>query len=140
MPLNIIVNRASAAAIAAIENAGGRVMTRYYTEKSIQRIIKGETDPIVSLQTQRVGLAATDPDSNTRKMAPLEMQYVKRLPDPANRKDIEYYRDPAHRGYLSYQVGKKEGPSLFFKPPVEGSELKKRTGKAKAKASENRIW
>lgn len=140
VPLNIIVNRASAAAISAIEAAGGSVLTRYYTESSIRRIIKGETDPIVSLQMQRVGLAASEQASEKNMMAPLEMQYVKRLPDPANRKDIEYYRDPAHRGYLSYQVKEGEGPSLFFKPPIEGAELKERTGKAKAMASENSIW
>lgn len=40
-----------------------------------------------------------------------------RLPDPVSRKAIEYYRDPAHRGYLSYQVGQGQGPSLFFKTP-----------------------
>lgn len=140
VPLNIIVNRASSAAIAAIEGAGGSVMTRYYTESSIQRILKGETDPIVSLQMQRVGIAATGPAGDNKTLEPLEMRFAKRLPDPAGRNDIEYYRDPAHRGYLSYQVEKGQGPSLFFKPPTQGADLKKRTGKAKAKASENRIW
>jgi len=48
-----------------------------------------------------------------------------RLPDPASRKDIEYYRDPAHRGYLSYQVAAGHGPSLFFKTPGTGTVKKK---------------
>lgn len=54
-----------------------------------------------------------------------------RLPDPVSRKAIEYYRDPAHRGYLSYQVGQGQGPSLFFKTPRAPGEL------ASASASNN---
>ena len=142
--LNVVVNRASAAAIAAIEAAGGSVMTRYYTEQSIRRIIKGETDPIVSLQMQRVGIAATAQDGavvhQDGKLSPAEVRYLRRLPDPASRKDIEYYRDPAHRGYLSYQIEEGQGPSLFFRAPVEGKDVAKRNVKVKAKASENRLW
>ena len=151
-PLNVIVNRASKEAIAAIEAKGGSVMTRYYTEHSIRRILRGETDPIVSLQMQRVGMAAPEGQQLSTKqgedeeeqggalLEASEVRFAKRLPDPANRKDIEYYRDPAHRGYLSYQVEEGQGPSLFFKAPVEGEELRKKTSKAKAKATENRMW
>ena len=152
-PLNVVVNRASKEAIAAIEAKGGSVMTRYYTEHSIRRILRGETDPIVSLQMQRVGMAASERQQLSIKkeageeegeggalLDASEVRFAKRLPDPANRKDIEYYRDPAHRGYLSYQVEQGQGPSLFFKAPVEGEELRKKTSKAKAKASENRMW
>ena len=34
----------------------------------------------------------------------------------------EYYRDPAHRGYLSYMVKEGESPSLFFKKPGEAKD------------------
>ncbi len=87
-----------------------------------------------------------------------------RLPDPVSRKAIEYYRDPAHRGYLSYQVGQGQGPSLFFKTPrlppasggVGGEELAfasasndstittsattSTKSKKKGQAAANRIW
>ncbi|KAL8940069.1 MAG: hypothetical protein Q9211_002455 [Gyalolechia sp. 1 TL-2023] len=128
-PLNIVVSRASASAIAAIEAAGGSVTTRYYTPFSIKRITRGETDPIHSVQSR----------------IPLEAQggptaYPKRLPDPTSRKDIEYYRDPAHRGYLSYQLDKGQGPSLFFKAPGTGKFAAKRVKKKAASSANNRIW
>jgi large subunit ribosomal protein L15 len=62
-----------------------------------------------------------------------------RLPDPTNRKDIEYYRDPAHRGYLSHLVGENEGPSLFFLPPEAKAAMKARKSSSK-KPGENRVW
>ncbi|KAL8763688.1 MAG: hypothetical protein Q9184_000583 [Pyrenodesmia sp. 2 TL-2023] len=128
-PLNIIISRASASAIAAIEAAGGSVITRYYSPHSIRRIVKGETDPIHSLQSQiALGLQS-------------ELGvYTKRLPDPTGRKDIEYYRDPAHRGYLSYQLEEGQGPSLFFKTPGTGTFVAKRIKKKAASAADNRIW
>ena len=128
-PLNIIVSRASASAIAAIEAAGGSVTTRYYTPFSLQRVIKGETDPIHSLQSRITVEGQGEPPV-----------YPKRLPDPTSRKDIEYYRDPAHRGYLSYQLDEGQGPSLFFKTPGTGKFVAKRVKKKAASAAENRIW
>lgn len=69
--------------------------------------------------------------------------YRYRLPDPSSRKEFEYYRDPAHRGYLAYQVKDGEGPSLFFKTPRElqtgTSVARKRPGKTAAAKTE-RIW
>ncbi|KAL8946704.1 MAG: hypothetical protein Q9222_006938 [Ikaeria aurantiellina] len=128
-PLQIIASRASASAIAAVEAAGGSVTTRYYTPFSIQRIIKGKTDPIHSLESQIVvdGTAG-------------QKDYPIRLPDPTSRKDIEYYRDPAHRGYLSYQLGEGQGPSLFFKTPGTGKFVAKKVRTKAASAAENRIW
>ncbi|KAL8931506.1 MAG: hypothetical protein Q9216_007177 [Gyalolechia sp. 2 TL-2023] len=125
-PLNIVISRASASAIAAIEASGGSVTTRYYTPSSIKRIVRGETDPIHSL----------------RSRIPLEAQgaYPKRLPDPTSRKDIEYYRDPAHRGYLNYQLDKGQGPSLFFKTPGTGKFVAKRIKKKAASGAESRMW
>jgi large subunit ribosomal protein L15 len=64
-----------------------------------------------------------------------------RLPDPVGRRDLEYYRDPAHRGYLSYLVGEGESPSLFFQTPEQSqkrvSEAKKTNDK---ELGSNRIW
>lgn len=128
-PVEIVVSRASAAAIEAIESAGGKVITRYYTKPSISRVLRGETDPIYSIQSA--------PSPTPRP----EFKY--RLPDPASRKDIEYYRDPAHRGYLSHTLQEGQGPSLFFKTPGQGRvDHKKVTSKGAKSAikGENRVW
>ncbi|KAL8776891.1 MAG: hypothetical protein Q9194_002869 [Teloschistes cf. exilis] len=132
-PLHIVASRASASAIAAVEAAGGSVTTRYYTSKSIRNIIKGRTDPIHSLQSQ-ITIPGQQQEGDRRK------EYPFRLPDPASRKDIEYYRDPAHRGYLNYQLEEGHGPSLFFKTPGTGKFVAKAVKKRTASAVENRIW
>lgn len=69
-------------------------------------------------------------------------KYKYRLPDATARKDIEYYRDAAHRGYLSHTVAEGQGPSLFFKPPGEAKDRRERLARrAAAKASaENRLF
>ncbi|SLM41537.1 50s ribosomal subunit protein l15 [Lasallia pustulata] len=128
-PLNVVVSQASAAAISAIEAAGGSVTTRYFTPFSIQRILRGRTDPINSLRSHD-----TDADSILRG------GFQQRLPDPTSRKDIEYYRDPAHRGYLSHLVPEGQGPSLFFKTPTTGMPARRKASSAKAVAAENRMW
>ena len=130
-PLNVIVSRASASAIAAIEAAGGSVTTRYYTPASIKRIIRGKTDPIHSLKSV---IDIGESEREQRK------KYEARLPDPTSRKDMEYYRDPAKRGYLSYQVGEGQGPSLFFKTPRVADLAKKVNRPRAASAVENRLW
>ena len=146
-PINIVVSRASQSAISAVEALGGTVTTRYYTKYAIHRIRQQKSDPYVSLKwdpeaianpaLQRVGMGS-DPRERVKGMG---FQY--RLPDPTGRKDLEYYRNPANRGYLSHAIAKGEGPSLFFKPP---SETARRTGQSrkqkveKEKASENRLW
>lgn len=70
--------------------------------------------------------------------------FLNRLPDPTSRKDIEYYRDPAHRGYLSYRVQEGEGPSLFHRPPrrdKEGALIKREEGVGGKKSiPRNRLW
>lgn len=129
-PLNVIVSKASASAIAAIEKAGGSVTTRFYTPFSIQRILRGKTDPINSLKTLKV--SGQEPVKTAGFMA--------RLPDPTSRKDLEYYRDHAHRGYLSYQVAEGQGPSLFFKTPGTGMTGKRKTKEKRAVAGENRMF
>lgn len=75
-------------------------------------------------------------------MSQVLAKFKYRLPDATSRKDIEYYRDPAHRGYLSHLVKQGESPSLFFKVPGNRRdqgrvEAKKRASKASA---ENRLW
>ncbi|KAL1592872.1 YmL10 [Paraconiothyrium brasiliense] len=75
-------------------------------------------------------------------MAQVSQRYKYRLPDATARKDIEYYRDPAHRGYLSHLVKEGQSPSLFFKTPAGAKDKKDQTAKkAAAKASaENRLF
>lgn len=123
-PIQIIVSRASAQAIEQIEKAGGQVVTRYYTPSSIKRILARTSHPYYSTRslplaplTHSAKLERVDPtglmvwarseNAGTSKMTFDEKsaevaQYRYRLPDPAGRRDLEYYRDEAHRGYLSY--------------------------------------
>ncbi|KAI1393186.1 uncharacterized protein F4822DRAFT_435580 [Hypoxylon trugodes] len=108
-PIDIVVSRASAAAIDAVEKAGGKIMTRYYTKQAITRLVQGK-----SFHTEKP--LPTGPEhvqpvlEEARKKA-----FFYRLPDPTARWDIEYYRDPAHRGYLSHTLQPGESPSLFFR-------------------------
>ncbi|CAO2651782.1 Nn.00g000650.m01.CDS01 [Neocucurbitaria sp. VM-36] len=163
-PINIIVSRASTDAISRIEALGGSVTTRFYSPTAIKRVLRGDTHPVISLQASSdlISLAATNPaivsspilsnlqsatqDAHKEAMAAVMKQvgqkYKYRLPDATARKDIEYYRDPAHRGYLSYLVKEGESPSLFFKPPGEAKDRKKQSARrdaAKASA-DNRLF
>ena len=111
-PVNMLVSKASAAAIDAVEAAGGRVVTRYYTRRAIERVLRGEsveTDQPLATGPEHVAAALEE-----RKGRPLRY----RLPDPTSRSDIEYYRDPAHRGYLSHLLKPGESPSLYFRVPA----------------------
>ncbi|KAK8101370.1 mitochondrial 54S ribosomal protein uL15m [Apiospora kogelbergensis] len=131
-PIDIIVSRASASAIDAIEKAGGKIVTRYYTKQSIKRLVQGKS-------------------MNTDLPLPYGPEHVQpvlekvrtggffyRLPDPTSRWDVEYYRDPAHRGYLSHKLQPGESPSLFFRVPP--SKLKKKAKKAAAKKEDTKLW
>lgn len=129
IPLNVVVSRASAAAISAIEAAGGSIMTRYYTPFAIQRVMRGKSDPINSLGSR---------ESTAESL--IQGGFQNRLPDPTSRKDFEYYRDPAHRGYLSHLVPEGHGPSLFFKTPNTGKPVRRSGSGSKAVAGENRIF
>jgi large subunit ribosomal protein L15 len=148
-PINIVVSRASQSAIAAVEALGGTVTTRYYTKYAIHRIRQRKTDPYVSLKWDQdaigkpalaVGMGS-DPKERVKGVG---FQY--RLPDPTSRKDLEYYRDPKNRGYLSHTVKEGESPSLYFKPlqPVHEVQAKKKSQKKKdpekQAATENRLW
>lgn len=163
-PINIIVSRASTEAIARVEALGGSVTTRFYSPTSLKRVLRGDSHPAISLQAspELVTLAAQNSaivsspvlsslqsataDANRTAMAAVlrevGQKYKYRLPDATARKDIEYYRDSAHRGYLSHQVKDGESPSLFFKPPGEVKDRKKQSArKQSAKANaDNRLF
>ncbi|KAH9431159.1 hypothetical protein MCOR02_008464 [Pyricularia oryzae] len=137
-PIDIVASRVSASAIDAIEALGGKVQTRYYTKQTIQRLVRGEmvhtTEPL-PVGAEHVERILTERRSQTKHMY--------RMPDPTSRWDIEYYRDPAHRGYLSYQLAPGDSPSLFFKVPktfapkvdqAEGAQKKKKD------LGDNKMW
>jgi large subunit ribosomal protein L15 len=135
--MHIIVSRASAAAIAAVEKAGGTVTTRYYTPFSVQKIRQGLMDPIHSMES-RIQVAGEAEPPKPEDLVYTKNGYKYRLPDPLSRKALEYYRDEAHRGYLSYTVEEGQGPSLFFKTPEE--RPKKFTKKRSGGVEQNRLW
>ncbi|KAF7113596.1 hypothetical protein CNMCM5793_002952 [Aspergillus hiratsukae] len=144
-PIHVVVSRASASAIAAVEAAGGSVTTRFYTRSAIARIMKRETHPFISTawspesaSDALLKAAGLEPQDLTESNIMRELGYKYRLPDPTGRRDIEYYRDPAHRGYLSHLLKPSEGPSLFFRSPAE---RKSSAGVKKEKVlPENRLW
>lgn len=114
IPINITVSRASAAAIAAVEAAGGTVTTRFFNREGI-------------LQTAY----------------PHHFPVKLRLADATRRKDLEYYRNPAHRGYLVSTLNPGDNPeSLFFKKPEEAEKARnlKRRGQAKKQKATDRMW
>jgi large subunit ribosomal protein L15 len=163
-PINIIVSRASAEAISRIEALGGSVTTRFYSPTSIKRVLRGDSHPTISLQSSPElitlasqanpalipspilsALAASTGESKQALgdvMKHVSQKYRFRLPDATGRKDIEYYRDPAHRGYLSYMMKEGESPSLFFKIPGAAKDRKKQSARrdaAKASA-DNKLF
>ncbi|KEZ45259.1 Uncharacterized protein SAPIO_CDS2047 [Scedosporium apiospermum] len=132
-PINIMVSRASSDAIAAIERAGGRIVTRYYTKLAIRRLLAG-----TSVNTEKplpVGKEHVEAVLEEARQGPFKY----RLPDPTSRWDIEYYRDPAHRGYLSHLLRPGENPSLFFGVPVE-KRTKKKVQHKKKVVEEEKIF
>ncbi|KAI9837304.1 MAG: hypothetical protein M1819_000378 [Sarea resinae] len=142
-PINIIVSRASTSAINAIESAGGSITTRFYTKPAIRRILRGQSDPLVSLPAYSPSTTTSSPAAETT--APPAKRFAYRLPDPTSRKDIEYYRDPAHRGYLNHLVGEGQGPSLYFRPPgtrkvVRGKAAVVEDGEQRISKADNKIW
>jgi hypothetical protein len=112
-PINVMVSRASASAIAAIEAAGGRIVTRYYTKDSIRRLL---ADECVNTEEPLPVGAEHVPDVLAALRAP-DGRRLYRLPDPTSRPDLEYYRDPKNRGYLSKQLQPGQSPSLYHRVP-----------------------
>jgi len=119
-PIDICVSRASAAAIAAVEAAGGKVVTRYYTKLAIQRLLTGESEH--TDQPLPVGPEHVESVLAERRRGGFKY----RLPDPTSRWDMEYYRDPAHRGYLSHLLKPGESPSLYFRVPSRTKHVKEK--------------
>ncbi|SPO03093.1 related to MVP1 protein [Cephalotrichum gorgonifer] len=125
-PVTITVSRASASAIAAIEAAGGKITTRYYTRLAIRRLLEGK-----SLHSDKpLPFGAEHVEGVLEEARKTGFKY--RLPDPTSRWDVEYYRDPAHRGYMSHLLPEGKNPSLFFGVPTEKRARKKVTKQAKA--------
>lgn len=124
-PVHITVSRASAQAIQAVEAAGGSLVTRYYTRDALRRLRNGTS------------VDSREPLPQGREHVARELERLRsgpfryRLPDPVNRWDIEYYRDPAHRGYLSHQLQPGQSPSLYFGVPGAEQEKSRRQRKKK---------
>lgn len=134
-PIDIMVSRASASAIKAVEDAGGKIMTRFYTKESLKRLVKGHsvnTDKPLPFGPEHV-------DAVLEKARTTKKHYY-RLPDPTGREDIEYYRDPAHRGYLSHTLQPGESPSLYFKVPGKTAIMHKPKSKEKAAEQAARLF
>jgi len=134
-PIDICVSRASEEAIKAVEAIGGKVTTRYYTKVAIKRLVQGEsihTDQPIPYGKQHVK-EVLEKVRNSDK-------YYYLLPDPTSRKDIEYYRDPAHRGYLSHTLKPGESPSLYFKVPSTTNEFAKPKSKRKQQEMEYKLF
>ncbi|KAI1755315.1 ribosomal protein L18e/L15P [Xylaria castorea] len=132
-PVDIMVSRASASAIDGVEKAGGKIVTRYYTKQAIKRLVEGK-----SINT---GLPLPTGAEHVEPVLEKVRQkgFFYRLPDPTSRWDTEYYRDPAHRGYLSHTLQPGESPSLYFRvPPAQiAKDLRK---KKKVKQEDVKLW
>ncbi|KIW87848.1 ribosomal protein L15 [Cladophialophora bantiana CBS 173.52] len=148
-PIHIVVSRASQSAIAAVEALGGTVTTRFYTAQAIRRIKSSQTHPFLSLRWDPVALK--NPNLAVEGSELVEnrargMGFPYRLPDPSSRKELEYYRDAKHRGYLSHLVKGGESASLYFKPPITEEELKAlkresaRGGRAAKRKEGDKLW
>jgi hypothetical protein len=132
-PIDIMVSRASAASIAAVEAAGGKIVTRYYTKQAIKRLVAGKS--VNTALPLPVGAEHVGPVLKQLR----QKGFSYRLPDPTSRADIEYYRDPAHRGYLSHTLARGESPSLFFRvPPSKLSRQKKQ--KVEGEKMDTKLW
>lgn len=133
-PVELIVSRASGAAIDAIEAVGGKITTRYFTKQSIKWLVEGKS--VISATPLPHGAEHVEAEVAKLRAAP----HLRRLPDPVSREDIEYYRDPAHRGYLSYQLAPGESPSLYFKVPGERRVIRAGGKVVEAKQAEDVLF
>ncbi|KAF3930626.1 hypothetical protein ABW19_dt0205592 [Dactylella cylindrospora] len=119
VPIDITVNKASRQAIEKIEAIGGKIACRFYTREGIKSLTHPHLFP------------------NGHRLA-----------NPTSRPDIEYYRDPVHRGYLSDTVKPGETPSLYWyrkseegqKKSEEEIERAKKNRELRRAQAENRIY
>ncbi|KAI0191578.1 hypothetical protein F4808DRAFT_453670 [Astrocystis sublimbata] len=132
-PIDICVSRASAGAIEAVEKAGGQILTRYYTKASLKRLVEGKSEHT------RTPLP-TGPEHVQPVLEELRRKgHSYRLPDPTSRWEIEYYRDPAHRGYMSHTLEPGQSPSLYFRVPPAVIP-KNLTKTKKVKQEDAKMW
>lgn len=132
--------------------SGSEALTRAVAETANAEVVPPSTTTTTTTTTSASSSTTTIPSGETTTTtrnaagpgALAELHIMKmlglkyRLPDPTKRRDIEYYRDPAHRGYLSHLLKPMEGPSLFFRSPAE---RKSAAGVKKEKVlPENRLW
>lgn len=139
-PVSIAVSRASASAIAAVEAAGGSITTRYYTKESLRRLVKGTSVHTLAPLPQGKEHVAAVLAAHRPVLPSGAKGRLYRLPDPTSRWDIEYYRDPAHRGYLSATLKPGESPSLYFKVPGEKKVLYKRKTAQSAEELDKKLF
>ena len=76
----------------------------------MERVRKGVMHPYISLRWDPIAignkaLLPAEGAGVTREERVTGLGYQFRLPDPASRKELEYYRDGKNRGYLSHLVG-----------------------------------
>lgn len=140
--VDILVSRASAGAIEAVEAAGGKITTRFYTRQSIRRLVDGRsasTDRPLPVGAEHV---EGELERVREEAASAPGRRLFRLPDPTSRWEIEYYRDPAHRGYLSHMLKPGQSPSLYFKVPGEKRVVvaSKEKEKKKAAVEEDKLF
>ncbi|RMZ76953.1 hypothetical protein DV737_g4625, partial [Chaetothyriales sp. CBS 132003] len=150
--IDVVVSRASPAAIAAVEALGGSVTTRYYTPLAIRHIRAGRMHPYVSLkwdQSTAAIPAALHVDAaaaGTREQRITGLGFDYRLPDPTSRKELEYYRDDKTRGYLRYTVKPGYSASLYHKTAQQKADEAAQDGRRRAAVAkqtavaENRLW
>ncbi|EWC48578.1 hypothetical protein DRE_01800 [Drechslerella stenobrocha 248] len=111
VPITIIVNKASRQAIEKVEAIGGKIETRFYTREGIRFVTRPHLFP----------------DGH-------------RLARPTSRFDIEYYRDPAHRGYLVPTVLSGESPSLYwYKKHVKSVEEREKEKEERQKRTPEEV-
>ena len=136
MRIRISVSRASAAAIGAVEAAGGTIVTRYYTRDSIRRLVSGDGEPT----DEPLPVGSEHVEGVVQRLRKSGTKFLCRLPDPTSRREMEYYRDPAHRGYLSHTLQPGESPSLYYGVPDEKGHSggRRPTGAAKAAAGKEK--
>src|SRR5690606_36998650 len=116
-----------------VEAAGGKIVTRYYTRLAIRRLLAGQSES--SAEPLPFGVERVE--AGVEKASESGFKYG--LPDPTGRWHLEYYRDPAHRRYLSGGLKAGENPSLFFGVPTE-KKGKKKVKSHKKSPEEERIF
>lgn len=133
-----------------MEAAGGVVTTRFTTHDGIKSLTNPryfhEFKPDRKIWEPPNVEAEQSTEALSEDLSNLALipRARRRMPDAYSRSDLEYYRDPSHRGYLAHTLKVGEWPSLVFKAPREISPeqaamyaKKKKRGAAQ---DENRLF